>query len=49
MTLGYAQRMASVLPHAELIPIARCGHIPQQEAPERFQETLLKVLGEAQV
>ncbi len=47
MTLGYAQRMASVLPHADLIPIARCGHIPQQEAPERFQEALLKVLGEA--
>jgi pimeloyl-ACP methyl ester carboxylesterase len=47
MPLDYAQRMLAALPDGELIPIERCGHIPQQEAPERFKAALLQALGEA--
>lgn len=45
MTLDYARRMAAALPDVELIPVERCGHIPQQEAPERFLSALEKALG----
>jgi pimeloyl-ACP methyl ester carboxylesterase len=47
MPLDYAQRMVAALPDAELIPIERCGHIPQTEAPERFKAALFQALGEA--
>jgi pimeloyl-ACP methyl ester carboxylesterase len=47
MTLDYAKRMAAVLPDVELIPVERCGHVPQQEAPERFETALLQALGDA--
>ena len=47
MTLDYAKRMAAVLPDVELIPVERCGHLPQQEAPERFETALLQALGDA--
>ena len=47
MTLDYARRMAELLPDAELIPVERCGHIPQQEAPERFEAALRQALGES--
>ena len=47
MSLDYAQRMVAALPDAELIPIERCGHIPQTEAPERFKAALFQALGEA--
>jgi pimeloyl-ACP methyl ester carboxylesterase len=46
MTLDYARRMAEFLPDAELIPVEGCGHVPQQEAPERFLAALGKALGE---
>jgi pimeloyl-ACP methyl ester carboxylesterase len=47
MSLDYARRMVTALPDAELIPIERCGHIPQTEAPERFKAALFQALGEA--
>ncbi|MGZ6987375.1 MAG: alpha/beta fold hydrolase [Thermoanaerobaculia bacterium] len=47
MTLDYARRMAAVLPDVELIPVERCGHVPQQEAPKRFTAALLQALGDA--
>ncbi len=47
MSLGYAQRMVAALPDGELIPIERCGHIPQTEAPDRFEAALRQALGEA--
>jgi pimeloyl-ACP methyl ester carboxylesterase len=43
-TLEYAKRMAALLPDVELIPVERCGHIPQQEAPVRFEAALLRAL-----
>ena len=46
MPLAYARRMLAVLPDAELIPIERCGHVPQQEAPDRFLAALHLALGE---
>jgi pimeloyl-ACP methyl ester carboxylesterase len=47
MPLDYARRMLAALPDGELIPMARCGHIPQQEAPDRFKAALFQALGEA--
>jgi pimeloyl-ACP methyl ester carboxylesterase len=44
--LDYARRMEAALPDVELIPVERCGHIPQQEAPDRFLPALLKALGD---
>lgn len=44
MPLDYAQRMVAVLPDVELLTLDRCGHVPQQEAPERFQAALLQAL-----
>lgn len=45
--LDYAKRMAAVLPDVELIPVERCGHVPQLEAPERFGAALRQALGNA--
>jgi 3-oxoadipate enol-lactonase len=42
--MDYARRLAALLPDAELIPIERCGHIPQLEAPKRFLAALQKAL-----
>ncbi|MFZ4512255.1 MAG: alpha/beta fold hydrolase [Geothrix sp.] len=47
MPLDYAQRMLAALPDAALIPIERCGHVPQQEAPARFLAALRQALDEA--
>jgi len=47
MPLDYARRMEAVLPDVVLIPIERCGHIPQQEAPDRFQAALDQALAPA--
>jgi len=47
MPLDYARRMVAVLPDVELIPLERCGHVPQQEAPDRFLEALRQALGDA--
>lgn len=44
MPLDYAQKMQAALPDVQLIRIERCGHIPQQEAPERFLEALRQAL-----
>lgn len=46
MTLDYARRMAALLPDAAVIPVERAGHIPQQEAPERFEAALRQALEE---
>jgi pimeloyl-ACP methyl ester carboxylesterase len=46
MPLDYAQRMVAVLPDVQLITLDRCGHVPQQEAPERFLAALLQALDE---
>jgi pimeloyl-ACP methyl ester carboxylesterase len=47
MPLTYAERMRAALPDVELIPLDRCGHVPQQEAPERFLAALRQALGMA--
>lgn len=46
MPMEYAKRLEAALPEARLIPIDRCGHVPQQEAPGRFLAALREALGE---
>jgi pimeloyl-ACP methyl ester carboxylesterase len=47
MPLAYAERMRAALADVELITLERCGHVPQQEAPERFLAALRQALDEA--
>lgn len=44
MTLDYAHAMADRLPRARITEVAQCGHIPQNECPERFAAKLEEVL-----
>jgi pimeloyl-ACP methyl ester carboxylesterase len=46
MPLDYAQRMLAVLPDAKLLPVERCGHVPQMEAPARFRTALRAALAD---
>ena len=39
--------MAGRIPHARLVMIPRCGHVPQREAPEVTSNALYQWLGEA--
>ncbi|MGH8220064.1 MAG: alpha/beta fold hydrolase [Steroidobacteraceae bacterium] len=40
-----ARRAAKHIPHAQLIELPDVGHVPQIEAPERFNQALLHALG----
>ncbi len=42
--LDYAERMKAQLPHAGLVTLERCGHVPQIECPDAFVAALRKVL-----
>jgi pimeloyl-ACP methyl ester carboxylesterase len=44
LSVDYAKRLAAQLPAARLTTIDRCGHAPQVECAERFEEALLKIL-----
>ncbi len=44
MPLSYAERMRAELARVRLTELPRCGHVPQQECPAAFAETLLKLL-----
>ncbi len=44
MTLAYARRLEEGLPRARLTEVPNCGHIPQNECPERFAAALDEVL-----
>jgi pimeloyl-ACP methyl ester carboxylesterase len=39
-----ARRAAMRIPHAELVELAGVGHVPQIEAPERFNQVLVRAL-----
>lgn len=39
-----ARRAAERIPHARLVELAGVGHVPQIEAPERFNQVLLQAL-----
>jgi pimeloyl-ACP methyl ester carboxylesterase len=45
MPLDYARRMLAELPDARLIPLEKCGHVPQQECPAAFLAALRQALG----
>jgi pimeloyl-ACP methyl ester carboxylesterase len=47
LPLAYAERMAAQLSAARVTPIARCGHVPQAECPERFAAALAELLAAA--
>lgn len=36
----HARRLAEAIPRAELVPLARCGHFPQEECPDRVAAAL---------
>jgi pimeloyl-ACP methyl ester carboxylesterase len=44
---AYARRVASELPSARVEMIARCGHVPQRECPDRLLPLLQQVLAAA--
>lgn len=46
MPLSYAERLLRGLPRARITTITTCGHIPQNECPEKFIETLDEVLSQ---
>jgi len=42
-----AQQAARDIPHAEVVIIPNCGHVPHMEYPDAFREALLKFLATA--
>ncbi len=40
LPLAYARKVAAALPHADLVTLAQCGHIPQRECPDRLRPAL---------
>jgi proline iminopeptidase len=38
--LRHAQQLAELLPKAQFVPLADCGHVPWAEQPEAFQERI---------
>jgi pimeloyl-ACP methyl ester carboxylesterase len=48
MPLDYARRMLDELPDARLITLEGCGHVPQQECPEKFLAALRQALESVQ-
>ena len=43
-----SQRMAAELPDAQQVTLANCGHVPQEECPEKFLPPLLEYMGRIQ-
>jgi len=43
---AYAERLAAGLPRARITWMDDCGHVPENECPERFTETLAAVLAQ---
>jgi abhydrolase domain-containing protein 6 len=46
LPLSYARRVASQLHSASVVPIPRCGHVPQRECPARLLPVLQQALGD---
>jgi len=44
MPLEYAERMKAGLPDARVVPIERCGHVPQVECPQELLAALRQAL-----
>ncbi len=38
--IRYARQLAALLPKAQFVPLADCGHIPWAEQPEAFRESI---------
>jgi len=48
MPLAYAERMRAELPDARVMPIERCGHVPQVECPQELLAALRQALEDRQ-
>ena len=46
--LEEGQRMAAEFPEAQLVTLAACGHVPQEECPEMFLPPVLEYIGRIQ-
>lgn len=46
--LAESQRIAAELPNAQLTALAACGHVPQEECPEKFLPPVLEYFGRIQ-
>lgn len=44
-TMEYAEHYASLIPNATLTAIPNCGHIPHNQCPAAFNETLKEAIG----
>jgi proline iminopeptidase len=38
--IRHAQQLAELLPKAQFVPLADCGHLPWAEQPEAFQKRI---------
>jgi len=38
--IRHAQQLAALLPKAQFVPLADCGHVPWTEQPEAFRESI---------
>jgi pimeloyl-ACP methyl ester carboxylesterase len=41
---GYADELVNRIPKAQLLSLAECGHLPQIEHPEQFNEAVCKFI-----
>jgi pimeloyl-ACP methyl ester carboxylesterase len=43
--VAYARRLEAELPHADLVVLDGCGHVPMADCPEAFDRVVLPFLG----
>ena len=46
MPVGNSQRLAAMLPGAEMVVLPACGHVPQEEQPQRFVDAVVEFFQE---
>jgi pimeloyl-ACP methyl ester carboxylesterase len=44
MPLSYFQRLSSLFPQAQTVVISHCGHVPQEEHPQKVSQAIVKFL-----
>lgn len=47
LPLRNSRRLASLIPHCQLVTLPKCGHSPQEEAPDLLVERIQHFLGAA--
>jgi pimeloyl-ACP methyl ester carboxylesterase len=46
--LRHAQQLAELLPQAQFVPLADCGHVPWAEQPVAFQERIRQFMAQCE-